>query len=185
MSVRGIDTVFLDRDGTINTRLVGEWIVRPEQFELLAGAGEALAKLKRAGMRLIVITNQRGIELGRFNEEQLDRVHAQMAALLAPFGVVLDGLYFCTAGKGPRTKPEAGMLFEAQRDFPEIDFSRSVMIGDAVRDIQAGEKAGCRTMLIADSTHGADVLRDADEKNVKPDFVVETIGEAADKVLAM
>ncbi|MBL8886056.1 MAG: HAD-IIIA family hydrolase [Phycisphaerales bacterium] len=183
MSVRGIDTVFLDRDGTINTRLAGEWIVRPEQFELLPGAGEALARLKRAGMRLIVITNQRGIELALFDEAQLARVHERMAALLLPFGVALDGVYFSAAGKGPRTKPEAGMFFDAKRDFPAIDFSRSVMIGDAVRDVEAGAKAGCRTVLIADEAHGAEVLREAEEKRVKPDFVVKTIGEGADLIL--
>lgn len=183
MSARGIDTVFLDRDGTINTRLVGEWIMRPEQFELLPGAGEALAKLKQAGMRLIVITNQRGIELGLFDEAQLNVVHARMAELLAAFGVVVDGVYFSAAGKGPRTKPEAGMFFDAKRDFSAIDFARSVMIGDAVRDIQAGERAGCRTVLIADETHGAEVLREAEEKNVKPDFVVKSIGEGAELIL--
>ncbi|MBL8874778.1 MAG: HAD-IIIA family hydrolase [Phycisphaerae bacterium] len=183
MSGRGIDTVFLDRDGTINTRLIGDWIVRSEQFELLPGAGEALAKLSRAGLRLIVITNQRGIELGLFDEAQLARVHERMAALLVPFGVELDGVYFSAAGKGPRTKPEAGMLFDAKRDFPAIEFSRSVMIGDAVRDIQAGAKAGCRTVLIADEAHGAEVLREAEEKQVKPDAVVKTIGEGADLIL--
>jgi len=185
MSARGIDTVFLDRDGTINTRLVGDWIVRPEQFELLPGAGEGLAKLKRAGMRLIVVTNQRGIELGLFNEERLSQVHAYMAELLSPFGVELDSVYFSAAGKGPRTKPEAGMLFDAKRDFPAIEFARSVMIGDAVRDVQAGAKAGCRTVLIADSAHGAEVLREAEEKDAKPDFVVRSIGEAADLALGL
>jgi D-glycero-D-manno-heptose 1,7-bisphosphate phosphatase len=183
MSARGIDTVFLDRDGTINTRLVGEWIVRPEQFELLPGAGEALAKLKRAGMKLIVVTNQRGIELGLFDESQLERVHARMAVLLEGFGVQVDAIYFSAAGKGPRTKPEAGMFFDAKRDFPSIEFSRSVMIGDAVRDVQAGAKAGCRTVLIAESSHGADVLREAEEKGVRPDHVVRSIAEAAAAVL--
>jgi len=185
MSARGIDTVFLDRDGTINTRLVGEWIVRPEQFELLPGAGEALAELKRAGMRLIVVTNQRGIELGLFNEDQLAKVHSHMAASLSAHGVTLDAVYFSAAGKGPRTKPEAGMIFDAKRDFPTIEFSRSVMIGDAVRDIQAGAKAGCRTVLIADSVHGADVLREADEKGVRPDFVAHSIAAAAELVLGL
>jgi len=183
MNARGIDTVFLDRDGTINTRLVGEWIIRPEQFELLPGAGEALAKLKRMGMRLVVVTNQRGIELGLFDEEQLDLVHEHMASLLLRFGVAVDGIYFSAPGKGPRTKPEAGMFFDAKRDFPSIDFSRSVMIGDAVRDVQAGAKAGCRTVLIADAVHGPEVLREAEGKGVNPDFVVKSIGEAAELVL--
>lgn len=185
MSARGMDTVFLDRDGTINTRLVGEWVVRPEQFELVPGAGEALAKLKRAGMRLIVVTNQRGIELGLFGEAELQRVHERMAGLLAPFGVTLDAIYFSSAAKGPRTKPEAGMLFDAKRDFPAIEFSRSVMIGDAVRDVEAGARAGCRTVLIADQKHGAEVLHEAAEKGVKPGFVVRSIDEAADLVLSL
>lgn len=185
MSARGIDTVFLDRDGTINTRLVGEWIVRPEQFELMAGAGEALAKMQRAGMRLVVVTNQRGIELGLFTEEDLARVHERMAGLLARFGVRLDAVYFSTPAKCPRTKPEAGMLFDAQRDFPGIEFARSVMIGDAVRDIQAGAKAGCRTVLIASGDHGEEVLQEAEEKGVRPDRIVRSISEAADVVLAI
>ncbi|MBX3390540.1 MAG: HAD-IIIA family hydrolase [Phycisphaeraceae bacterium] len=185
MGARRIDTVFLDRDGTINTRLVGEWIVRPEQFELTAGAGEALAKLQRAGMRLIVVTNQRGIELGLLTETDLARVHERMAELLAPFGVRIDAIYFSAPAKCPRTKPEAGMLFDAQRDFPGIEFARSVMIGDAIRDIQAGEKAGCRTVLIASGDHGAEVLQEAEEKGVRADLVVRSIGDAAEGVLQM
>lgn len=185
MSSRGIDTVFLDRDGTINTRLVGEWIVRPDQFELLPGAGEALRKLERAGMRLIVVTNQRGIELGLFSETQLELVHARMTGLLDELGVTIDGVYFSAEGKGPRTKPEPGMLLDAQRDFPEIEFARSVMIGDAVRDIQAGASVGCRTVLIADSVHGEEVLREAEDKGVKADFITGSIGEAAELVLKL
>lgn len=185
MSGRAIDTVFLDRDGTINVRLVGEWIVREEQFELLPGVGEALAKLQRAGMALYVITNQRGIELGLFTEERLSELHAHMGALLAPFGVTLAGVYSSHVGKGPRTKPEPGMFFDAKRDHPEIDFSRSVMIGDAVRDVQAGAAAGCRTVLIIDAQHGEDVLREAREKNVRPDYVVRSLAEAAEIVLSL
>ncbi|MBS0189834.1 MAG: HAD-IIIA family hydrolase [Phycisphaerales bacterium] len=183
MKGRSIDTVFLDRDGTINVRLVGEWITRPDQFVLLPGAGPALARLRDAGMRLIVATNQRGIELGRFTEAELDRVHDHMRSLLRPFGVELDAVYYSVPAKGPRTKPEPGMLCDAKRDFPSIDFSRSVMIGDAVRDIQAGLAVGCGTVLIADEKHGPAVLAEAREKLVSPHFVVSTIEAAAEQVL--
>lgn len=185
MRAHGIDTVFLDRDGTINTRLVGEWIVRPEQFELVAGAGEALAQMQRAGMRLIVVTNQRGIELGLFTEADLARVHERMKELLEPFGVRIDAIYFSVPAKSPRTKPEPGMLLEAKRDFPGIEFGRSVMVGDAVRDIQAGASAGCRTVLIASGEHGAEVVTEANEKGVRPDSIVRSISEAADVVLSL
>ncbi|MBS0188473.1 MAG: HAD-IIIA family hydrolase [Planctomycetes bacterium] len=180
-----VDTVFLDRDGTINIRLIGEWIVREEQFELLPGAGEALAALQKAGMRLIVVTNQRGIELGLFTEDQLARVHERMKTLLRAFGVRLDAVYYSVPGKGPRTKPEPGMLHDAKREFPDLDFSRSVMIGDAVRDVQAGIAAGCKTILLVTGEKGPEVLAEARAKGVNADFVVETLSDAAEIVLKM
>jgi histidinol-phosphate phosphatase family protein len=170
-------TVFLDRDGTINRRSVGDWVSREEDFVLLPGVGETLAAWQQAGLRLIVISNQRGVEIGRLTAADVDHIHAYMASLLLPFGVHLDAVYYAPTGSGPRAKPAPGMLLDAKRDFPDIDFARSIMIGDALRDCAAGAAAGCATILLAPD-HGRDtLLAEARRKNVRVDHCFRSLAD--------
>lgn len=177
-------TVFLDRDGTINRRIVGDWVSREEDFVLLPGVGETLAAWQHAGCRLIVVSNQRGVEIGRLTAADVDRIHHYMADLLRPFGVQLDAVYYAPTGSGPRAKPAPGMLHDARRDFPAIDFATSVMIGDALRDCAAGAAAGCATILLA-PPHERDTLRaEAHAKNIRVDHCVGSLSECTPIVLA-
>lgn len=182
--MRRFDTVFLDRDGTLNRRVVGDWIREPEDFILLPGVGETLGRWTRAGLRLIVVSNQRGLQIGRLTRPQLDRVHAHMHDLLAPFGARLDAVYVAETGTGPRTKPAPGMLLDARNDFPAIDFARSVMIGDALRDVEAGAAVGCATILLATDEQREPLLTEARARSVRVDHLLPALTDCTPVVLS-
>jgi D-glycero-D-manno-heptose 1,7-bisphosphate phosphatase len=140
-----MSTAFLDRDGTINEKAPeGEYVTSAAEFRYLPGAEDAIRLLADAGWRVVVVTNQRGIALGRMTAESVDEIHRRLLEL--PIAAV----YVCPHEKGACDcrKPGTGLFLQAQRDFPEIDFGRSVVIGDAASDIAAGDALGCRTMLV-------------------------------------
>ncbi|MEE9293804.1 MAG: HAD family hydrolase [Phycisphaerae bacterium] len=149
--------VFLDRDDTLVVDL--GFIDHPDKVMLVPGAVEAVRRLKSAGYSVVVATNQSGVARGYFDEERLQAIHARVQELLSAGGVRLDGIYYCPYLDGPEAtvpryrkasnlrKPAPGMLLKAAREL-DIDLSRSWMIGDEARDVEAGAAAGCRTILI-------------------------------------
>jgi D-glycero-D-manno-heptose 1,7-bisphosphate phosphatase len=137
--------VFLDRDGTINVSPPpGEYVVQPDQVALLPGAGAAIAAINRAGHRVIVVTNQRGVALGRMSEDDLARVHERLRALLQRGGATLDDILFCphNLGECDCRKPGTRMFRDAQERWPDIDLGESIMIGDSDIDAQAAAGVG-------------------------------------------
>ena len=147
--------IFLDRDGTlVHPR---HYPSRPDDLILYDGITTPLADLQRAGFRLVVVTNQSGIARGYFTEDDLDRMHRHLAAQLAAAGVTIDAFYYCPhhpEGAIPELaircdcrKPQPGMLHQAANDLG-IDLERSWLIGDILDDIEAGNRAGCRTVLV-------------------------------------
>lgn len=145
-----LGTAFLDRDGTINEKpLEGDYIKSREELRLLSGAAEAVHALHDAGLRVVVVTNQRGIALGRMSEDDLEDVHR---AMLEQLGDWIDAIYHCPhalASCGCR-KPRPGMLHAAREREGEIDFRRSVMVGDSASDMQTGRAVGCRLLMLGD-----------------------------------
>lgn len=144
--------VLLDRDGVLNVRPPRAQYVRAwKEFEWLPGAMEAMRRLKAAGYRLIVITNQPGIVRGAMTHESLERIHAEMRREAEVAGAPVDAIYVCEHNWDDGCwcrKPNPGLLFQAQRDF-HLDLTRTTYVGDDERDVQAGKAAGCRTALIA------------------------------------
>lgn len=150
--------VFLDRDGTIN-KYVG-FLTQPEQFELIEGAAEAIKKINKSGYLAIVVTNQPVIARGDCTWEDLRQIHDKMETELGKEGAFVDAIYVCPhhpdkgfAGERPEykyecncRKPKPGLLLQAAKDF-NIDLSQSIMIGDSERDIEAGQNAGCKTVI--------------------------------------
>jgi D-glycero-D-manno-heptose 1,7-bisphosphate phosphatase len=135
---------FLDRDGTINRKAPeGEYVAGPDEFEFLPGAEQAIELLAEAGWPVVVVTNQRGVALGRMTLDDVAAVNARMAHL------PIAGIYVCPHERGTCDcrKPATG-LFEQARDALGIDFACSVVIGDAPSDIAAGEAIGARTFLV-------------------------------------
>lgn len=151
--------VFLDRDGTIN-RYVG-FLRRPEEFQLLDGAAEAIQRINRSGYLAIVVTNQPVIARGEVTWEGLEEIHRKMETLLGQEGAYLDDIFVCPhhpdkgfLGEVPAykmdcecRKPKPGLLLQAAEKY-NIDLAESWMIGDQPKDAQAGDAAGCRTMWL-------------------------------------
>jgi D-glycero-D-manno-heptose 1,7-bisphosphate phosphatase len=143
--------VFLDRDGVINRKMPeGQWVTSPAQVEMLEGAAAAIAKLNRLGIRVIVVTNQRGIAVGLYSESELFAIHGHLRALLASQDAQLDAIYYCPHDRQGCAcrKPKPGMLLQAFDDFPAANASNSLMIGDSLSDVQAGQAAGLPTVFI-------------------------------------
>ncbi|CAH2030686.1 D-glycero-beta-D-manno-heptose 1,7-bisphosphate 7-phosphatase [Trichlorobacter ammonificans] len=146
--------VFLDRDGTLN--IEKEYLFRIEEFEFVPGAVEAIRLLNRAGLLVVVVTNQSGIARGYYSEADLQRLHRHVDALLTAEGARVDAWYHCPHhpdGREPYRrqcdcrKPLPGMLWLAAREHG-IDLATSWMVGDKAADVVAGLAAGCRPLLV-------------------------------------
>lgn len=150
--------IFLDRDGTIN-KMVG-FVTKPEQFELIKGAAEAIKAINKSGYLAIVVTNQPVIARGDCTFEDLQTIHDKMETELGKVGAFVDAIYVCPhhtdkGFEGERTeykcncdcrKPKPGLLLQAAKDF-NIDLSESYMIGDSHRDVEAGDNAGVKKSI--------------------------------------
>lgn len=141
--------VFLDRDGVLNRAFVRNGTPHPprnaSELEILPRVLEALTRLRAAGFLLVVVTNQPDVARGTATRESVERINSELTANLP-----LDALFICyhdNADDCTCRKPKPGLLFQA-RDALCIDLSRSFMIGDRLGDIEAGSRAGCRTVFI-------------------------------------
>jgi D-glycero-D-manno-heptose 1,7-bisphosphate phosphatase len=145
------DTVFLDRDGTINVKAADDfYILCPEEVTLLPGAGEAVHRLNAAGFRVIAVTNQRAVALGLIDNAGLARVNRRLDHLLAVHEAHLDGMYVCPhdIDSCACRKPGAGLLLQARADFPDIDYARSVLVGDSESDVETAMACGVEALLL-------------------------------------
>jgi len=147
--------IFLDRDGTL-MKDVG-YCSQPGQVELLEGVSDLLPRFKKAGFKLIIVTNQSGIGRGYFAEEDFRAVQKELEKQLGPG--IIDATYFCAdtpQQESTRRKPNPGMLLEAATDLG-IDLGQSYMVGDKVSDAEAGIRAGVRATILfgTDAAGGA------------------------------
>ena len=143
--------LFLDRDGVINERLPGRYVQQVEEFQFTNGALKAFSIFNKVFARIVVITNQQGIGKGIMSEEDLSKVHHHMRMKIEEANGRVDGIYFCPelASSNPVCrKPNPGMAFQAMADFPEIDFSKSIIVGDSISDMLFGKRLGMKTVMI-------------------------------------
>lgn len=161
--------IFLDRDGTIN-EMVG-FVTKPEQFELIEGAAEAIKAINKSGYLAIVVTNQPVIARGDCTFEELQTIHDKMETELGKVGAFVDAIYVCPhhtdkgfEGERPEykchcdcRKPKPGLLLQAAKDF-NIDLSESYMIGDSHRDVEAGENAGVKKSIKVEENKNSGLL---------------------------
>ncbi|BCJ88420.1 D-glycero-alpha-D-manno-heptose-1,7-bisphosphate 7-phosphatase [Effusibacillus dendaii] len=152
----GERAVFLDRDGVIND--ARRPVNNPDDFVLLPGVGKAVKRLNDAGFHVYVVTNQGGVGLGYMTEEDLRQVHEKMVHELAKDGAVIEDIRYCAhkpqAGCRCR-KPEAGMILNLAKQ-NGIDLTQSVIVGDRDFDMEAGRRAGTRTVFIGPKHGNAD-----------------------------
>lgn len=177
--------VFLDRDGTIN--IEKDYLVLPQDFEFHSGVATAIKHLRDAGFLVIVVTNQSGVARGMFEEEDVARLHDYVQAELAKYDTRIDAFYHCphhpTHGidqyrrQCDCRKGAPGMLIQAAADF-NLELARSYMVGDKISDIEAGNRAGCLSILVK-TGYGAHEM-----SKLPPEIpVVEDLPAAADLIL--
>ncbi|HMM10834.1 MAG TPA: HAD-IIIA family hydrolase [Bacteroidales bacterium] len=165
-------TLFLDRDGVINERPPGDYVRNIEGFKWLPGVLDALARLVNVFGRIIVITNQQGVGLGLMSQDQLDLVHQYMNDTIIKSGGKLDAVICCTMLRHEMNncrKPSIRMALQAKEMFPEIDFGKSVMVGDTESDILFGKNAGMITVLVGN-----------EDSSIVPDFKLNSLVEFTD-----
>ncbi len=144
-------TLFLDRDGVINRRIPGNYVRLWSEFEWLPGSCAAIARLSRLFGTTVVVTNQQGVGKNLLKRQALESIHQRMQLAVAEQGGAIHQVYYCPelAIENPACrKPNTGMALQAQTEFPHINFSRSVMVGDSVSDIEFGQTLGMHTVWI-------------------------------------
>jgi D,D-heptose 1,7-bisphosphate phosphatase len=178
--------VFLDKDGTLVVDV--PYNVDPDRMVLMPGAGEALRRLSEAGYKLIVVSNQSGVARGIFAESALPAVEQRLREMLAEYGAPLADFYYCPhhpdgdvseyAVHCDCRKPAPGMLLRAAQAH-DVSLAESWMIGDILNDVEAGRRAGCRTILLDNGNETEWELRRAR----LPDCVVSDLRDAAERIL--
>jgi len=149
-------SLFLDRDGVINKRLMDDYVKSIKEFEFLPEAAEAFKIFSEKFGRVFIITNQRGIARKLMTVEDLTSVHDFMVQKIKQAGGKVDGIYYCPHDRNQNCgcrKPDIGSALKAQKDFPEVDFKKSIMVGDTSSDIQFGENAGMFTVKITEKPY--------------------------------
>ena len=146
-------TLFLDRDGVVNKRLIADYVKTPEEFVFIKGVPEALAALSGIFGRIFIVTNQQGIGKGLMTEEDLRIIHDRMVRSIERKGGFISKIYHCPELKkhnSPFRKPNTGMAEQAKLDFPEIDFSMSIMVGDSQADMEFGRRMGMKNVYVGE-----------------------------------
>lgn len=176
-------TVFLDRDGTLNYD--PGYLKIAADLKLLAGVGPALARLKRVGAKLVVVTNQSGVGRGILTLKDLEAIHARLQGLLEQEDVALDAIYFCPhhPDDGCRCrKPNVGMVERAVSEL-QLDFRRFYLIGDHARDIQLAHRVGAKSVLLTPAPVDAQSLERLKSEKAMPDAMAKSMTEAVDWIL--
>lgn len=152
-------TLFLDRDGVINKKIENDYVKSWEEFEFLP---DTLAGLRFIGNffgTIVVVTNQQGIGKEIMTKHDLNDIHKKMMIEIESAGGRIDEIYYCPdleQDKSPCRKPEIGMALWAKRDFPNIDFKKSIMVGDSPSDLKFGVNLGMKTFLVTEDQKALD-----------------------------
>lgn len=147
-------TLFLDRDGVLNEDKVGSYVFNPSEYIFYEGVPEVFKLFKEKFGRIIIATNQRGVGRGLMSVTDLDEVHQKMLSAIEKSGGKIDAVFYASSinNDDPVRKPNPGMAIKAKDLFPEVDFSRSIMIGNNISDMQFGRNAGMHTVFLKTTT---------------------------------
>lgn len=143
-------TLFLDRDGVINYEKHNDYIHTWEEFAFYEGATDAIKTFTETFNRVLVVTNQRGVGKGVTKLDDLHTIHANMLEEIVKAGGHLDAIYYCseTENDNPYRKPNPGMGLEATKEFPDIDLSKTIMVGNTISDMEFGRNLGVYTVFL-------------------------------------
>lgn len=170
-------TIFFDRDGTLIIDKV--YLNDPDGIEYLPGVFDALRRLQDEGFQFVIVTNQSGIARGIVSLENLNEIHRRMTEEFGRYGITFAGIYYApysVESNHPMRKPNPGMLHAAAEEHG-VDLSASWMVGDRMTDVEAGHRAGCRSVLLAGVESPEAVAAG------KPTAFVADIVAAADSIL--
>ena len=182
--------IFLDRDGTVCEEL--GYLNHVDRVRLIEGSAEAIRRANESGFQTVIVTNQAGVARGLLSEDLVGEAHDRLRELLAENGARLDGIYYCphhpdVGGERHRKscdcrKPSPGMLRQA-RDEMGVDLGSSYLVGDSIRDIEAGRQVGATTILVL-TGHGQGQLEHQSEGwRTRPDYIAKDLSEAIDWIL--
>ena len=154
LNLKNIDTswtLFLDRDGVVNIEKKDEYVLNTSEFVFLDGAQRAIQILSGIFGLILIASNQRGVAKQLMTLEDLHNVHDYMLEEITKHQGRIDNIYFCTDldNASPNRKPNPGMALQAQKNFPQIDFSKSIMVGNKLTDMQFARNAGMHSVFIA------------------------------------
>ncbi|NDW18066.1 HAD-IIIA family hydrolase [Dysgonomonas sp. 216] len=154
------DTLFLDRDGVINVERKNDYAKNISEFLFIDGTLDALSILSSKFSNIIIVTNQRGVGRGIMSESDLESVHNYMLQQIEEHSGKISGIYVCTDlyPISINRKPNIGMAFKALEKFPQIDFTKSIMVGNSRSDIDFGQKLGMYTILVGDKYPKSDAV---------------------------
>lgn len=172
-------SLFLDRDGVINIDTPGDYCRNADMFELFETTAPAMKIFNQLFGTIVVVTNQRGVSKGVMTENDLKGIHVKMMDLLLPSGGRVDKIYYCMdldVETSTHRKPKPGMAYDARRDFPSIDFNKSIMIGNNISDMQFGRAVGMTTVFVDDRKERGGV------KTEEMDFIVSDLLEFANLI---
>jgi D-glycero-D-manno-heptose 1,7-bisphosphate phosphatase len=181
---RVLHTVFLDRDGVLNQKMPeGRYVTSADELRLLPKAAESVARLNQAGLRVIVVSNQRGIARGLYTAADVDAIHSRLQSLLQPHSAKIDGFYFCPHDKAQCNcrKPLPGLFHQAIKDFPDIAAESSAMVGDSLSDIEFGRSLGMLTVLIEGNSEKRKA--DSEAAAAMADIRIASLSDAVDALL--
>jgi len=166
--------LFLDRDGVINHKLANDYVKDWSEFRFCENALLALSELSKIFKYIVIVTNQRGIGKGLFSEQQLHEIHEKMLIEVQKSSGRVDQIYYCSDvdDESICRKPNVGMALKAKQDFPEIDFSKSLIIGDSISDMQFGKKLGMKRIYLSQNE-----FYPANTQNQEFDFIFNSLYE--------
>lgn len=162
--------LFLDRDGVLNRHILGDYVRSWDMWEWIEGVLPKMSELAQRYKRIFIVSNQQGVGKGRMTQADLDDIHRRMMADITAAGGRIDGIYTCTELESSHSvmrKPEIGMALQAKRDFPEVDFSRAVMVGDNVTDMYFARNAQMRAVYITKNNPVPESVRDITDLTIE------------------
>lgn len=177
-------TVFLDRDGVINVDSP-DYIKSWAEFRFIPESRAAIARLTRAGMAVIIVTNQSAVNRGMMAPEALESMHRCLCRAVADSGGCITDIFFCPHRPDEACdcrKPKPGMILAA-RDRYDLDLASAVMVGDSEKDIRAGWAAGCGATVLVKTGNGETAIQSLAQKGDLPDHVADDLAAAANWIL--
>lgn len=144
VNVQGYDTLLLDRDGTINVHVIGDYVRTWDDFQFIPIALQTMPYFAKHFKHIFIVTNQRGIGKGKYTEQNLAAIHQKMIAEIEKVGGRIDGIYYCTAvdDADHNRKPNTGMFEQILRDHPDVNPTKTIMIGDGDVDRDFAKNCG-------------------------------------------